>query len=511
MSAIQIGGMTALQAYRSGTISGYNDDQNSYPYRAQRYDQYQYWDTNTMFDSINGYMTQMRANQRLYRHIRGIYNPVHRLINQEVANTYGGGIDWTGGLRTGAIPVSGADDKLIEAITTILKWSNFGTEKGPFVRQGAKLGESYLKIVDDVERKRVRMEVLNPYYVRDVRFNEVGDIKFIAIQYYRTDDEGKDYIYREEIDQKEFRFWREYNLNSFNLEKSDPDDGYDNPYGFVPVRQVPHTKETDSRHGRPSFNGVLGKIVQLNDIAAPVHDAVRLSVNPLYVSKGGIIPDNRDDATRDRDVVKTITIAKDGDLFALAPTLNIMDGLAAMTGLIKEIESDLPQLALARMREEGGDVSGKAARIKYSDAANLIIETQGIYDEGLIRALQMAISIAAYRGLEPFRAYDPIKSYERGDLDFYINERDVFSDQMTQQDRIRLLNESVDKPTFSVVARDLGVSEEDIAEIEAAKSKSAADTMRGLAQAAFGEMGEDEDEEPVQAQDEIDVQEEVAS
>jgi hypothetical protein len=327
MSALQVGGRSALMAYRGGTLSGYNDDRSNYDVRVRFYDQYQFWYDNMQFDAINTWMTANRSRLNLYRHIRGIYNPVHRLVNLEVAKVYGGGIDWSGGLRVGAIPIVGADDTLVEAITTLLKWSNFGTEKANYVRQGAKYGESYLKIVDDVDRKRVRLEVVSPYKVHEVRFNEVGDIKWIAIQYYRTDDAGKDYLYREEIDQDEFRYWEDYNLNAFDLGVKDAPTRRDpNNYGFVPMRQIPHTRDTDSRYGVPSFHGSLGKIVQLNDIAAPVHDGVRLGVNPIYVLEGNVMPDNTDDGTRNRDEMKVVSVSKGSTLQALPPrSILLMD------------------------------------------------------------------------------------------------------------------------------------------------------------------------------------------
>jgi hypothetical protein len=509
MNALMVGGRAALYTYRGGTLSGYNDDLSDYRVRVSRYDQYQFWYDNMQFDTINTWMTTARAHQNLYRHIRGIYNPVHRLVNLEVAKVYGGGIDWSGGLRVGAIPIVGANPTLLEAIMTILKWSNFGTEKANYVRQGSKFGESYLKVVDDAERGRVRIEVLSPYKVREVRFNEVGDIKWIAIQYYRTDDEGKDYLFREEIDQQEFRYWISYKLNAFDDRLPEvPTERYPNPYGFVPVRQTPHTRDTDSRYGVPSFHGSLGKVVQLNDIAAPIHDAVRLAVNPIYVSKGGILPANTDDGTRDRDEVKVLNIPKDGALEALSPTLNISDGLAAMDKLIGEIERDMPQLSLQRIRESGGDASGVSIENSYSDASSLLIELQGSYDEGLIRALQMAISVAAYRGYDQFRAFNKDTSYEQGALDFYIKEREVFSDRLTPDRKIELLNQSANLPTLPIVARDLGYSEDDIEEMMGQKEEQQAQQIaagiRAAAQAA-GMNNEGDDSEDTQTEDDTEA------
>lgn len=506
MSALQVGSRSALMAYRNSTLSSQNDDRSNYAVRTALYDQYQFWYDNTQFEAINTWMTANRSRQNLYRHIRGIYNPVHRLVNLEVSKVYGGGIDWSGGLRVGAIPVVGANETLVEAITTLLKWSNFGTEKANYVRQGSKYGESYLKIVDDVDRQRVRLEVVSPYKVHEVRFNEVGDIKWIAIQYYRTDDAGKDYLFREEIDQDEFRYWQVYNLNAFDYGvKDEPTQRYPNPYGFVPVRQIPHTRDTDSRYGVPSFHGSLGKIVQLNDIAAPVHDGVRLGVNPIYVSKGGLLPTNTDDGTRDRDEIKVINIHKDGSFDAIAPTLNISDGLAAMDKLIGEIERDMPQLSLQRIRESGGDASGVSIENAYSDASSLLVELQGSYDEGLIRGLQMGISIAAYRGYPQFRAYNAETSYQNGDLDFYIQEREVFSDRLTPDRKIELLNQSANLDTLPIVARDLGYSEEDIAIMmdgrQEREAQQIAAGIRAAAQAAGMNTDEEDDSEDTQTED----------
>lgn len=500
MSALQVGAREALLSYRGSTLSGYADDLSDYRTRFARFDQYQFWYDNTQFDTINTWMTHVRTSANLYRHIRGIYNPVHRLVNLEVAKVYGGGIDWSGGLRVGAIPIVDADDTLIEAIKTVLKWSNFGTEKANYVRQGSKLGESYLKIIDDTARGRVRMEVLSPYKVREARFNEVGDIKHITIQYYMTDEAtGKDFIYREEIDQREFRYWRQDNLNAEDSAFVRRDARIDpNPYGFVPVRQIPHMRDTDSRHGVPSYHGSLGKIVQLNDIAAPVHDGVRLGVNPLYVLRGNVMPsDTTDDGTRKRDEMKVISISKDSTLEAISPTLDINAGLMAMDKLIGEIERDMPQLSLQRIRESGGDASGVSIENSYSDASSLLIELQGSYDEGLIRALQMAISIGAYRGYPQFAMYDPETSYQAGDLDFYIKEREVFSDRLTPDKKIELLNASANLDTLPIVARDLGYSDEDIAiMMDGRKEREAAQIAAGIRAAAQAAgMDEDEDEE----------------
>lgn len=508
MSALQASWHAGLTTWR-GTSLASQGDYASYDARMFRYDRYDEWYENVMFSAINGYVSRMRAEMNLYRHIREIYNPVQRLAKLESAKISGGEIDWVNGLRTGAVPVVGADDRLLAAIVQILKWSNWGTQKGPYTLQGAKKGDSFLKVVDDVARGRVRIEVLNPRKVRHCAFDDVGNIKAITIQYYMTDETGKDFIYREEIDQDFFYYWRVYSLNADDKAFDRKDARIEeNPYGFVPVRHVPHRKEEDSAYGRTSFSGSLSKIIQLNDIAAPTHDGVRLGVDPKYVAKGGIMRDARSDEERARDAVTVISVPKDGDLSPLGLQLSIADALSAMQLLIKEIEYDMPQLSLQDIRNRSGDTTGVAIRGAYSDATDLLLEAMSNYDQGLISTLQMAISIGAFRSREggdkrenyrAFAPYDPETSYQNGDLDFYIKPREIFPDEITKERRIQLLNESVDKDTFPYVARELDVPEEDIeAMVNAGKERQTAQIAAGIRAAAQAAgMDEDEGEEDV--------------
>lgn len=516
MSALQAGWGTGLATWRGTSLSSLHADYGSFDARMFRYDRYDEWYENVMFSAINAYVSRMRSEMNLYRHIREIYNPVQRLCRLESAKVSGGEIDWINGLRTGAVPIVGADDRLIAAIIQILKWSNWGTQKGVYTLQGAKKGDSFLKVIDDVDRARVRMEVLNPRKVRDCRFDEVGNIKAITIQYYMTDDQGKDFIYREEIDQENFYYWRVYSLNADDRAFSREDAKREpNPYGFVPVRHVPHRKEEDSPFGRVSFAGSLSKIVQLNDIAAPTHDGVRLGVDAKYVAKGGLMRDTRSEEERKRDEVTVLMIPKDGDFFPLELQLNIADALSAMNMLIKEIEYDMPQLSLQDIRNRSGDTTGVSIRNAYADATDLLLEIMSNYDQGLISTLQMAISIGAFRyrtagsnreSYRVFAPYDPETSYQNGDLDFYIKPREIFPDEITKERRIQLLNESVDKDTFPYVARELDVPKEDIEAIEAGKQERRAQDIANAIRTAAQESGlNDEDEDDKDSEDDVET------
>lgn len=67
--------------------------------------------------------------------------------------------------------------------------------KGLYVRNGAKLGDSVLKVVDDRGRDKVRIEVLDPRRLADVTLDEMMNIKSCVIEYERQDGDQKPYTY----------------------------------------------------------------------------------------------------------------------------------------------------------------------------------------------------------------------------------------------------------------------------------------------------------------------------
>jgi hypothetical protein len=497
MTALQVGGRAALSAYREDMVSLSNHTYGEYSTRIARYDLFDFYDSNTVYGALNRYAEVMRQRHNLYKHIRGIYNPVHRLVALEAAKTYGGQIDWTGGLRTGAIPVEGADDRLVEAITQVLKWSNFGTQKTGFVRQGARLGDSFLKVVDDIARRRVRLELLSPRDVTECEFDAVGNIKSIVIQYDRVDENDKIYTYREEIDQAWFRTYKGKDLFAYYRDHTgELVAEWPNVFGFVPMRHVPHL-QTDSNWGATSFQSSLGKINELNDLASITHDGIRKTVNPIWAVIGGRMPSGAAADTTERDEVPVVNVPLNGDIKALVASLDVPGSMSAIDKLIGEIERDMPQLSLQRIRESGGNASGVSIENSYSDASDLLIEIQGNYDQGLIAAIQMAITIGGVRSTQDRTTYAAfagytLDSYPNGDLDFYIKEREVFSDRLTAEAKLRILMESSATPVAAIVMRDLGYSEDDIAEVQADSERRSAAAVRGLAQAAFQQQEDDE-------------------
>lgn len=428
-----------------------------------------------------------------YRHIRNIYNFIASLVDLEVNKVYGGRIDWPGDLATGAIPIevdAGAHPMLVTSIKKILRWSNFGRQKDLFVRNGSRLGDSFLKVIpvfdvtpDGMTPRKVRIEILDPHKVKDIKHNESGDVSWICIEYDDVDDTGKDFLYREEISKYDIKIYRDDELLSTT----------ENTYGFVPVVHAMH-KNIGKKWGITSFHFTLEKIDEQNDVASATNDGIRKGVNPMLVSKGGQFPGVNQEALK-RDGLLVIELPKaDMSVEAITPQIDVPGSIATQDKMTMETEGDVPQTSLKRIRNKTAEISGKAIQHSYGDASDAIEAIEGNYDEPLLRGIQMSLTIGGVMGLPDF-PYD-LESYENGELDFYIKERKVFSESLDKEARLRLILEAAASPAWPIIARDLEVSEEDIALVQAdakeRKAQEAADAMRGLAQ-GFNMDGEDED------------------
>jgi hypothetical protein len=93
------------------------------------------------------------------------------------------------------------------------------------------------------------------------------------------------------------------------------------------------------------------------------------------------------------------------------------------------------------------------------------------------------------RGYDAFRGY-ALDSYDSGLLDFYIKPRDVFTDRLKSDRKIELLLQASTTPVRGLVMREMGYSEDDIAEVDAGAQEREAAAMRGLAEAAFNQQGQ---------------------
>lgn len=438
------------------------------------------------------YAARRKTDNKLYKRIRGVYNPVNRLIEAYVAKTYGGAIDFEA-FEGGAIPITGADDRLLAAIARTMLWSNWRQNKSLYVRQGAKLGDVFIKIVDEVDTQQVRMELLHPSKVKACEFDAVGNIQRALIEYqaYEDDDDdkpytpnshpentvSKPYTYTEIITPARFDTYKNGSPFAFyNDANGTPVTGWDNPYGYVPMVRTMHRDE-GLAWGANAYQSSLDKIDELNDQASLLGDAVRKNVDVPWLMIGLSEPEDKIAVADDnRDDLKALWVSGNKNEVgaqALSPNLDIAGTLKHIEALQEEIERDMPELALHRMRTSKNDTSGVANRILFNDAIDRFKEAAGNYDDGLIHALQMAVGIGGFRKYKGFEGFS-LNSHDRGDLNFQIEERSIIDDELSKKDKVTFLMTS--RAPNHAVWEELGVSEDKIDEW-VAEQKAAQEAM----------------------------------
>ncbi|NTU63917.1 MAG: hypothetical protein HGB05_11090 [Chloroflexi bacterium] len=118
-----------------------------------------------------------------------------------------------------------------------------------------------------------------------------------------------------------------------------------------------------------------------------------------------------------------------------------------------------------------------------------MLQRRAGYDDALVRAQMMAVSIGGMRNYEAFAGFG-LESYERGELDHQIGERPVFAvDTLDQLEEEKLLWDTAVQATkaglpLGSFLRRNGWSDEQIAEYE--ESPERASRVAGMEAAMLG-------------------------
>ena len=468
------------------------DNWDAFEYRLFRYHHYSLFYHNKVFTQLERYRTQHLKERGLYRHTRPLYNPVFRLVELEAAKAYGGALDWDD-FSGGAIPLQNADDRIVEAVRQVMKWSNWGQRKTLYARNGSRFGDAVINVTTDFFSQKVRLELLHPGVVREIETGPTGFVKRAMIEYERQEPgEDRPWLYRLEIDEDSFATFRDGEPYAFHADPfGNLEPAWPNPYGFVPLI-TSQSLDFGERWGGTSFHASTEKIEEANDLASILHDQIRKAVTAPWFMPGltslsqlkeetASAGDDEASAEVERSSVPVILAPKEARAEPLVAPINIADSLKTLDRLLEEIEDEIPQLSLNRMRKQGENLTYPGVVTAYDDAISRIQEFRSNMDGGLLRALQMAISIGAYHRFEGFRPFS-LDSYRQGLLDFQIAERPVIRDSLSKRDQIELHAQAgaPDEWTWKL----LDHTDEEIARAKVEK----ADSARRLAAQLVGVM-----------------------
>src|SRR5690349_17750529 len=124
---------------------------------------------NSAYQDIHSFARSYKSAYGLYRHVRGIYNPVLRLGDFWRAHLLSGKLDPEAGdgvAVPSALPILTDNESLRVPIAQVWKWSNMQRLKGVLSLRTSILGDGVLTVNDDPDKGRVSIRWLNPMFLK---------------------------------------------------------------------------------------------------------------------------------------------------------------------------------------------------------------------------------------------------------------------------------------------------------------------------------------------------------
>lgn len=435
---------------------------------------------NTTFDDLSSW-AKYREKFQLYRNIRSIYNPTRRLVNFYVAQVYPGVLSEDASkLPDGvqiAIPLSAdTDEKLKMATAQFWQWSNWQSGNKLMVRYGGATGSCLVEVVDNTARGKVSASVRWPGLIAEqsleggpgLVLDDVGNVKFYALEYSLLDADGEAFTYRKEVDAGSFRYYRD---DVPFVPEGLTDSEFENPYGFVPAVWCKHIDEGDD-FGSPAIAGSLAKIDELNGLASHVHDQIDILIDsPGIISTDGNVgligqqsKDAKDAAKDEFNAAGAVKEKPTKRLLLKAPkgaswvplTGNLTPDQTVQNfdRLLAEIEHDFPELSMYSELRKMTQVTGPGAARMMGDVASKVLEVSANYDTQSIKLFQMACAIGGFRFAEgkegwaartkqqqKFASFN-LQSYAQGQLDIAIMPRELI--KSTEDDMVTIAGKRLD-------------------------------------------------------------------
>jgi hypothetical protein len=437
------------------------------------YDRLESYYRNDPYTGLNA--AAYRGAHGLPRSLRSLYNPFPRAVNWYPGHVYPPDQD--------VIPFAAGTDPELEGcvVTAFEVWGNWQRERTIYVRNGARLGNSFIELEADFESGRIYPRVIHPAYVSDIELNHRGDVIMYHLSIPRVDEAGKAYTYGKRVTRDSIETFRDDKPAAYNDDPS----VIDNPFPFAPGVWVPHFS-TGEILGASCADGVLGKIDALNAMATSVHDyigkfnrqgVVFSSSKPATTLAAAIAAqstkrgatDDLADPYADSQDIRYFHMPQDGSVHRLIENLGIGEAFQYLSDMRDELEADLPEVKFDKELRQMSDVTGPGAMRMSGDVVNRLGEAQGNYDWGIKRAGAMAVTMGAlmFRALErrgltdqqrAFLTFDE-SSFDAGELDFDLRYRPLLSETPMERVTYAAAIERLTTPTGLEYA---GLSDEQI-------------------------------------------------
>jgi hypothetical protein len=426
--------MNSLKAFREEFVSASVLSEESFgnvEARKVRYDILWAAYESTIYRSIHSWAGTYKTRYALYRYIRNLYNPTYRIGEFWKAHLWGGPLDAEAG-DTGTLPVITDNENIRPAIADIWKWSNWSTNKDVVTLHGSIYGDVILRVIDNVELGRIYIESIYPGIVTNLAKDPFGNIKGYTIEETRLSPvNNTPVIYKETAKRDGQNVVFNTFLNNVPFAWNGFASEWSEPYGFVPMVHIQHN-DVGLEWGWSEIHPSRSKIHELDDLASLLSDQLRKSVNAKWFFTGV----KASSPTQTMTTTETTARPEPGreeepalyvsdpqaKAFPLVAPVNVEGMIMHIQELLKDLERDYPELKFDVLRATG-EISGRALRIARQPVETKVEQRRANYDDGLKRAIQMAVSIGGLRN--QFAGFN-LDSYESGGLDFNFGRRDVF-------------------------------------------------------------------------------------
>lgn len=373
-----------------------------------------------------------------YPAMKGLRNPAHRTVEFYSTHLWPDEYEFEDGAA------------VEEPVRQIWKWSNWPAKQRLAARRFAMLGDLFIKVASrgtgDDPDGRVWLQTLDPEFVTDVSADERGFVSYIRTDIpfvHREGDEARNMV-RTEVWDSSTRIFRRWDRDRYDPELLAPDQTRpfsDFGIDFIPIVWAMF-QDVGNPRGSGSFTHALEKIDEANLQATRLHAMLyrhndvtwALAANALDATGRPVpaprLPGDAQGGTGGDASIVTVgsetfyRLPGTASLQSLVPNLQYGEALAIMNAQLMEIENDLPEMAFHRLREQG-QVSGRALRMMMTDAIDKVVEARSNGLQALIRADQMALTMASALGLPGFAFGDG--AFAAGALDHSFKKRDVIA------------------------------------------------------------------------------------
>lgn len=403
-----------------------------------------YYQNNALYEQVSTYYAtqEPRTWQEALKPLR---NPTYRCVEVYVAKLWGGPLDV-------ALPIRTENERIIEPIEQIWKWSNWGSRKQRAARWLALYGDLFIKVAQPTDVRgnfapRVYFDLLDPQYVTDFDKDERGFLTYARIDVPRTRrvrDKVESFTHTEVWDKRDgtYTLWehdrgadedtarlgtptQELAIRSFGID-------------FIPIVHI-MLRDVGEDRGQAAITPAIDKIDELNRVVTRLHQQLFRHNGVTWALQANQVgPDGRPSPApqlageEDGQVrLGDETIARlpgNSSLTPLTPALHYGEHLAIANAHQSEIELDLPELAYYRIKELKAS-SGVAIRLELQDMIDKIEEARGNAYDGLARANAMALTIAQFSNL-----FRDLGTFEAGDFDHHFDAPEVIAN--TEMDEL---------------------------------------------------------------------------